>query len=331
MRRLSVTAVVVGAAATLWSGSALAQASDAGVAPDAGAEEGKFDRSAPPAPLGPIQPAYSAEALQKGISGDVSLILTIDELGAVTNVEVEAGLPHGLTESAVAAARAARFRAALDAQGRPYAVRLRWIVHFTLPEVRAPKAASPSAPPSPPAAPSPPSGTTATPPLPPGVEQLSAGPDGQFLIWVRERGTGKILPTATVYIEDLGQLLRLDPRARLERMLAPGAYAVVIRAPGHHQEERIERLHAGERLERTYFLEKTRLNEYETLVLAAAPRAETGVVTLQAEEIHAIPGTFGDPFRAAMLLPASARSSRASVTPSSAARRPGRPAPSSTT
>jgi hypothetical protein len=76
-----------------------------------------------------------------------------------------------------------------------------------------------------------------------------------------------------------------------------------VRAPGHHQEERIERLHPGERVDRAYFIEKERLNEYETVIRAAPPRAETGVVTLQAEEIHDLPGTFGDPFRAVMLLP----------------------------
>lgn len=275
------------------------------MAGDGGGADARFDRSAPPVPLSPIQPAYTADALQKRTAGDVSLILTVDEQGTVTHVEVEAGLPHGLTESAVAAARGARFRAALDASGRPFAVRLRWIVHFTLPEVRTPNAAG-AAPPStgpPSTPPAVPASAAPSAPLPPDVERVAAGPEGQLFIWVRERGTGKILPTASVYIEDVGELLRLNPQARATRTLPPGAYALVVRAPGHHQEERIERLHPGERLERTYFLEKTRLNEYETIVNAAPPRAETGVVTLQAEEIHTIPGTFGDPFRAAMLLP----------------------------
>src|SRR4029078_6001025 len=38
-------------------------------------------------------------------------------------------------------------------------------------------------------------------------------------------------------------------------------------------------------------------------LVARPPRGERGVVPLQADEIHTIPGTFGDPFRAVMLLP----------------------------
>ena len=83
----------------------------------------------------------------------------------------------------------------------------------------------------------------------------------------------------------------------------PGAYVVVVRAPGHAQEDWIERLYGGQRLARTYFIPKERLNVHETVVRAPPPRPETGVVSLQAEEIHNIPGTFGDPFRTALLLP----------------------------
>ena len=120
---------------------------------------------------------------------------------------------------------------------------------------------------------------------------------------VREKGTGKELPNATLYLRTSARWCTSTPR-RAPNARSPRAptWSWCAR-PATAQEERIERLHAGERLERTYFIEKERLNEYETIVHAPPPRAETGVVTLQAEEIHTIPGTFGDPFRAAMLLP----------------------------
>jgi TonB family protein len=282
--------------------AATAAPDDAGAdAPaDAGGADGgapAVDFGAPPVPLERINPAYPPEAQRARVSGDVVLLLTIDDQGAVTAVEVEAGLPAGLTESATAAARALRFRPATDGAGHPMAARLRWTVHFTLPEVRTPAAPAPAPPPAP-TAPAP-----VAAPLPPNVERLQPGPDGLLAVTVRERGTGKALPLATLWIEDVGELIRVDAAGRASRVLPPGAYAVTVRAPGHHQEERIERLHPGEHLARSYFIEKERLNEYETRILTAAPRAETGVVSLQAEEIHDLPGTFGDPFRAVMLLP----------------------------
>ncbi|HEX2657769.1 MAG TPA: TonB-dependent receptor [Polyangia bacterium] len=242
-----------------------------------------------PKPLSPPVPRYPEAAEKAGIEGDVALILAIDQGGLVTDVEVESGLPAGLTEAAIDAAKSTRFAPATDADGRPTPTRLRWLMHFTLPIKRAaPPAAAPAA---------------AAAPVPDNVQAVALGENATLILRVREKGTGKDLPNAQVFLEDVGEIVALDPRARAERRLGPGAVAVVIRAPGHHQEEFIERLHPGERVERTYFIEKERLNEFETIVHGRPPRAEPGVVTLQAEEIHNVPGTFGDPFRTVMLLP----------------------------
>jgi TonB family protein len=302
---LSVLAVEPRAAAEAPRAPADSQAPDGGIAiaPDAGSDDAAAPPGPPvkaPVPEAPVTPVYPEAAMKAGADGDVALILSIDAEGLVTDVEVEAGLPHGLTEAAVAAARAARFRPALDAAGRSTPVRLRWLIHFTLPEKREPAGPAPAEE-RPPLAPT--QGATPAAPLPPGVERFPLDKDTLFTVYVRERGTGKELPTATVFLLDVGEVLHVDAHARAERRLPPGAYVVVLRAPGHVQEERIERLFTDQRLDRTYFLQKERLNEYETIVRARPPRAETGVVTLQAEEIHNIPGTFGDPFRTAMLLP----------------------------
>jgi TonB family protein len=270
---------------------------DASTPPADGARGPASDLSEGPRPLGPIQPAYTPAAERAGTAGDVTLVLTLDDTGQVTDVAVESGLPGGLTESAVAAARAARFLPARDRAGRPMAVRIRWIVHFTLPEVRKPLAPDGGAPPTTDAGPPSPS------PLPANVERYAPGAAGVLAVQVREKGTGKLLPGATLWIEDVSELVHLDARARVERSLPPGGYAIVVRAPGHQQDERLEHVRAGERLERTYFVLQERRNEYETIIKAPPTRAETGVVTLQAEEIHGIAGTMGDPFRVAMLLP----------------------------
>jgi len=275
--------------------------------PDGGAADGGTGALSPTPPEGPPGPAAHAptplshpvpsypEAAEKaGLEGDVALILTIDLNGAVTDVAVESGLPAGLTEAAVEAARNTKFTPATDSEGRPTPTRLRWLMHFTLPERRTP---------APPSHPGPDAGTAPARPAPDHVQTVALGEDATLVLRIREKGTGKDLPAAQVFVEDIGEVLALDARARGERRLAPGAVAIVVRAPGHHQEEFIERLHPGERVERTYFVEKERLNEFETIVHGRPPRAETGVVTLQAEEIHNLPGTFGDPFRTVMLLP----------------------------
>lgn len=289
----------------LGAAPARALAADAGAAnPDAGApaDDGGVpspdaELGSPPRLLAPIAPVYPPEAMKAGLAGEVVLVVTIDEAGQVTDVAVESGLPQGLTESAVAAVRAAHFAPARDHAGRAIPIRIRYTAHFTLPEVRKRAAVPPPVPATPPLE-APPG-----PPLPPNVERYAPGLAGLLVFQVRERGTGKPMPNASLWIEDTSELIHVDAQGRAERQLPAGAYAVVVRAPGHQQEERIERLHAGERLDRTYFVLKDRLSEYETLVLAKPPRAETGVVTLQADEIHTIPGTFGDPFRAVMLLP----------------------------
>jgi TonB family protein len=279
----------------------VARAQDAGVdgAGDASVEApATTDLSSGPRALSTIQPAYTPEAQRAGVAGEVVLVLTIDDRGDVTDVAVETGLPAGLTEAAVEAARAAKFLPARDARGVPMAIRVRWTVRFTLPEVRkaiapevvAPDGGAPETEPPPP-------------PLPPNVEKFATGDNGVLAIQIREKGTGKTLSGATVWIEDVGELVHADAQGRLERALAPGAYALAVRVPGHQQDERVERVRAGERLERVYFVLKERLNEYETIIKALPPRAETGVVSLQAEEIHGVAGTMGDPFRVAMLLP----------------------------
>jgi TonB family protein len=259
-------------------------------------QEGTGPAVVGPQPLAPIEPAYPEAAQEKGIEGEVALVLSIDARGEVTDVVVEKGLPEGLTEAAVAAARRARFRAAADAEGRPVPVRVRWVVRFTRPLVR--KRIDGGA-------------TTTGAPADAGVvpaaaaasDRVRAGDPGRFTIRVREKGTGRLLPEATVYIEDNEEIVRLDDQARAERVVAPGAYAVIVNAPGHAQLESLERVRSGEALERTYFIERQRLNPYETIIVATPDRAQAGVVTLEAQEIRSTPGTFGDPFRTVMLLP----------------------------
>lgn len=77
------------------------------------------------------QPAYSEDARKAKVEGKVVLRLAIDDQGTVEEVEVVEGLPHGLTEAAVAAAETWRFSPALH-RGKPVAVLYTVTVNFRL-------------------------------------------------------------------------------------------------------------------------------------------------------------------------------------------------------
>lgn len=85
----------------------------------------------PPSRLVSPMPAYPREAWVHGIQGDVQLRTWIDEEGVVTAIEVVRGLPHGLTEAAVAAVARWRFRPALRG-GRPIAAEHALSIRFAL-------------------------------------------------------------------------------------------------------------------------------------------------------------------------------------------------------
>ena len=55
------------------------------------------------------EPAYTDEARQQSVAGTVVLRVVFASNGAVTNIRTVQGLPHGLTEQAIAAARKIKF------------------------------------------------------------------------------------------------------------------------------------------------------------------------------------------------------------------------------
>jgi len=86
---------------------------------------------APPRRLHAPPPLYTELARRARIEGQVVLRAVIDESGAVTDLRVLAGLPLGLTESALTAVREWRFSPATR-KGRPVAVYYELTVNFRL-------------------------------------------------------------------------------------------------------------------------------------------------------------------------------------------------------
>jgi TonB family protein len=65
-----------------------------------------------------VKPEYTNEAKQAGVNGSVTLQLTLDDQGRVTSTKTISGLPNGLTEQAVAAAKSSTFTPAA-VNGKP--------------------------------------------------------------------------------------------------------------------------------------------------------------------------------------------------------------------
>jgi TonB family protein len=68
-------------------------------------------------------PAFSLAASKAKIQGTVTLALVIDPTGVPTSVKVLRGLPCGLNNQAIEAAKKWRFKPAADPKGDPVAVR----------------------------------------------------------------------------------------------------------------------------------------------------------------------------------------------------------------
>jgi TonB family protein len=76
-------------------------------------------------------PGYTEEARRNGVSGRVVVAAVLCGTGEVGGVEVVEGLPHGLSEEAVKAARRIRFEPARKGDER-VAIRVRVLYDFEL-------------------------------------------------------------------------------------------------------------------------------------------------------------------------------------------------------
>jgi periplasmic protein TonB len=89
-----------------------------------------------PLPLGACPGKYTDEALTAAVEGVVVFDVTIDEHGRARDFTMIAGLPHGLTQAAIAAVSACRFSPG-ERDGQPVPVRVRgYKVRFLLPDRR---------------------------------------------------------------------------------------------------------------------------------------------------------------------------------------------------
>jgi TonB family protein len=77
------------------------------------------------------EPSYTAEARQNQINGTVVLRAVFSASGEVTDIRAVSGLPDGLTERAIAAAKQIKFVPAMK-DGRPVSVSMQLQYNFNL-------------------------------------------------------------------------------------------------------------------------------------------------------------------------------------------------------
>ena len=77
------------------------------------------------------EPSYTEDARHNGIEGTVVLKVIFAKDGQVTNIRTVAGLPYGLTEQAIKAARKIKFTPAMK-EGKPVSMWMQLEYNFSL-------------------------------------------------------------------------------------------------------------------------------------------------------------------------------------------------------
>jgi len=222
------------------------------------------------------QAAYPRAAQQAGIEADVTLLLTIDREGNVTDVEVAEPVGHGFDEAARAAALKFKFKPATR-DGKPSPAKIPYRYSFTLRtvEVKAP---------------------------PPKTGDLGG------VVYIA--GTNVPIVGAEVVVigsDGSEQRLTTDDQGRWElRELAPGEYRVSAGAAGYQKLEFAETVAAGEEASVTYRI-PPEVEGLEVVVRGERPPREVTRRTIERREIARIPGTGGDALRSIQSLPGVAR------------------------
>ncbi len=232
----------------------------------------------PPELLHFVQAGFPPEAEAAGLTGEVTLKVTLSADGSVDQAEVSVPAGHGFDEAAVAAVRQFRFRPA-EVDGQPAPVQIEYLYHFTL----APPPASDA-------------GT-------PGLEK-SATLKGQLIA----RGSRTRIPGATVRCGDDADSPEAisDDDGQFSLSVQPGKCAVRVIAQGYQLFRTEEVLEPGQTTEVVFHVEPKTAG-YQTVVRAQREKKEVVRRTLERQELQKIPGSFGDPVRVLQNFPGVAR------------------------
>ncbi|MCB9671791.1 MAG: TonB-dependent receptor [Alphaproteobacteria bacterium] len=223
-------------------------------------------------------PRYPAEALASGQPAAVVLRLTVDDTGAVRRAEVEEGVDPAFDRAALDAARATRFRPALDEDGEPAWAEILYEVRFE-------------------------------PDLAPVLSVEGT---------VRQAGTRQPAADVRLRAEGPDGSVRyatIDPDGRFGLVgLAPGPWTLTVESPGYDELQRTVEVTPGKVVGLDFSVRLVRPWEVvdddvdEVIVVEEEEAAvEVSERVLTMEDIRYLPGTGGDIVKAVQNLPGVSR------------------------
>ena len=225
-----------------------------------------------------VEAVYPPEAAQAGKTASVEMLVTIDEKGGVSDVQVTTPVGEGFDEAALAAVRQFQFSPA-EVDGVPAPIQIQYVYNFVL---------------------QPPKVEESAPPPPPPQATLT----GQLLA----RGSRSRVGGATVRCGDDPEAPEAlsDAEGRFTLKVTPGTCDVRVVANDFHLFTTKEQLAPNETTEVIFYL-LPKAPGYETVVRGAREKKEVVRRTLERAELQKVPGTFGDPIRVLQNLPGVAR------------------------
>lgn len=239
----------------------------------------------PPRLLRFMPAEYPPAARAKGIQGTVQLLITIDNAGRVSQVEIQKAPDPSLAQAAQAAAKQFLFSPA-EVDGKPAPVRIQYAYNFVLEMTFKPR-------------------------LPTWMEgkKVRRAIGSDVLVGrVREQGTRLSVPGAAVAIPALGLEVKADKRGRFKMaQVPPGKYRVKAISPEHKRETITVDIRTGEQTQIEFYLPRLIENPYETVVRGTRRKTVVTRISLKEKELTTVPGTFGDPIRVIENLPGVAR------------------------
>lgn len=122
---------------------------------------------------------------------------------------------------------------------------------------------------------------------------------------VEERGTRAPVQGATVVVVVDGRehFGTTDEAGKFAVLVPEGQAQVRVASPLHRRFIQQEELRANERLKVRYLVDRQSYSPYETVVTGRRERTEVSRTTLEGRELTHVPGTFGDPFKVIQVLP----------------------------
>ena len=265
--------------------------------------EASPDEAPAPAPEGPVltkapellqfvEAPYPQAAEAEKLEGAVTLLVSLDETGRVTEAEVTGSAGHGFDEAAAEAVRQFVFSPA-EIDGAPAAVQLEYVYRFVFrppPEEETPKVLPVSL-----------KGKA--------IERATRRPVPRALIRcarIEEGADGTKAEADSDCPEGLPDAT--DDDGTFELRLPPGRYAIGLVSDAHEPFQHTEEVTDGEVLEVAYHLTPTAAGQFHTIVKGERERREATRRTVTREEIQKVPGTMGDAVRVIHNLPGVARS-----------------------